>query len=85
MMKEIFLLVDFLCPLFFLLLARGKKGRERRRLIRESLVVLVAALLFAPIVALYYPLAVQGALTALILMSQMVLTFSAIRKKDPSA
>ena len=69
-MRELFLALDVLIPLFFLLLGISVKGGKRSALVKESLVCLVSALLFAPIAALFFSLQVQGMVCAGILFVQ---------------
>ena len=83
-MKEILLLLDFLCPLIFLLMGRKRKGKVEKILFRESLAVLFAAAVFGPLGVCYYSLAVNCGITATILFCQMIFVFIALQQKNPS-
>lgn len=72
-MKELLLAVDFICPAVFFLLGRALGKKEGRALIKDGLLVFLAALLFAPIVYLFFSLAVQGVCTALLIFLQFAL------------
>ena len=80
-MKEILLILDFLCPLFFFFLGRAKKGKTGRLIVRESIAVLFAVAIFAPLAARYYSLTVQCGLTATVLFCQSLLLAFALRKE----
>ena len=69
-MSELFFALDFLIPLFFLLLGISVKGEKRSALVKESLVCLVSALLFAPLAEVFFSLQVQGMVCAGILFAQ---------------
>lgn len=69
-MSGIFLLLDFLIPLFFFFLGRSLKGEKRREVIRESLFVFLLSLLFAPVSYAYLSLSAQGALCAALIFVQ---------------
>ena len=69
-MSELFLALDFLIPLFFFFLGISVRGKKRSALVKESLVCLASALLFAPIAALFFSLQVQGMVCAGILFAQ---------------
>ncbi len=71
-MEIVLLALDFLCPTFFFLLGRTRRGRTRRVLVRESLLTFLLALLFAPIGFLFFSLSVQGIICAGILLSQFL-------------
>ena len=81
-MKLLLLAVDFLCPLIFFFIGR-KLGKEEGRVLRKnSLLVLFAVLLFAPIAYGHFSLAVQGACTALTLFLQfLLLSYSLYKEK----
>ena len=72
-MRLCFLLVDLLCPLLFFAIGFAKKGTVGRLLIRESALVLTAALLFAPVSYLFFPIEVQGTICAVLLLIQFLL------------
>lgn len=72
-MKEVFLAVDFLCPLIFFSLGRALGKKEGRALIKESLLVFVSALVFAPMAYRLFSVAVQGVCTALLILLQFAL------------
>lgn len=72
-MKELLLAVDFLCPLFFFFLGRALGKRGGRALIKDSILVFLSSLAFAPLVYIFFSLAVQGICTALLVFLQFAL------------
>lgn len=72
-MEIVLLVLDFLCPVFFVLLGRTQHSAVRKRMVRESLSTLCAALLFAPLAFLFTSLVVQGMLCAGIFFVQFLL------------
>lgn len=72
-MKEILLLLDFLCPSFFFVLGRTLRGNARKVLVKESLATFFVVLLFAPVVYLYFSLSVQSVFCAGVLFLQFFL------------
>lgn len=71
-MKTVFLVLDFLIPLFFFLLGTKSRGKIRRLLVKESLNTFCIALLFAPVGALFFSVAVQGMICAFVLLTQVL-------------
>ena len=73
-MRELFLILDFFCPVFFLILGFNfPRKRIGRKLVSEGLAVFVLALLFAPICYRWFSLEVQGFLCAMLLFVQFFL------------
>lgn len=72
-MQLVFLLLDFLFPLFFIALGICLKGKKRRILIKESVLVLGVAILFAPLSYFYASVPVQGVLCAGLIFLQFLL------------
>lgn len=81
-MRLLLLGVDGLCPLIFFLLGKRIGNQEGRLLWKNSLLVLVAAVVFAPIAYRHFSLSVQGACTALIMFLEfLLLSYSLYKEK----
>lgn len=72
-MNVLLLALDFLCPAVFFLLGRALGKKEGRGLIKDSILVFLSALLFAPIAYRFFSVSVQGICTGLIIFLQFAL------------
>ena len=72
-MKELLLTVDFLCPAVFFLLGKALGKKEGRALIKDSIFVFLSSFLFAPLVYVFFSVAVQGVCTALLIFLQFAM------------
>lgn len=88
-MNQILICLDFILPSLFFCLGCKIKGGRKKKIAEESLVVFVAALLFSPLVHLYFPLNLQAFYSAALMFVQFLLLTGAcykiekIHKKRP--
>ncbi len=79
-MENVFLVLDFLFPLFFFCLGRSMKGIPRRALVTSSLQVLSFAAIVSPLAYGFFSLAAQGFGTAFLMCFQFVLIYFSLNR-----